>query len=224
MEKVNCIYHEVGCNISICRRDVDKHEHDCQSLHIKLSFQNIKKNAHENVKSSEEINQLKKYINELKQDISDVVHKSSKEISQLKKQNNELKEDISDVVQKSTEEISQLKKQNNELKEDISDVVHKSTEEMSQLKKQNNELKEEVLKLNLEVLEIFAPYKGQKLLKTIKILEIEKQLKGCGFPPNYIEINDQRMIIKNHMFAYGYLIAPELLQEVRSFVRPSVRS
>jgi len=109
MEKVKCIYHEVGCNTVMCRRDVDKHEHDHQSLHMKLSFQNLKIN--EKRLTQENIN--------LKERLNFEVEKSIKDTKQRKQQNNELNGKITIVVEKTTEEMNQLRKQNSELKEEV---------------------------------------------------------------------------------------------------------
>jgi len=90
----------------MCRRDVDKHEHDFQSVHMKLSFQNLKKN--EKRLTQENMN--------LKEKLTFEVEKS---IKQLKQHNNELNGKITIVVEKTTEEMNQLKKQNSELKEEV---------------------------------------------------------------------------------------------------------
>jgi len=114
MEKVKCIYHEVGCNNVMCRRDVDKHEHDYQSLHMKLSFQNFKKN--EKRLTQENVDMKKK--------LTEVVRDSTSEINQLKQQNNLLKQEVSklNIEVAKTKQIYQIKQQNNELKHKVSQL------------------------------------------------------------------------------------------------------
>jgi len=72
MEIINCTFYDVGCITSVLRKDVDKHEQDNQSLHVKLSFQYLKK---ENNLLKNEVNHLKQENNDLKEEvrISDLI-------------------------------------------------------------------------------------------------------------------------------------------------------
>jgi len=85
-EEVACTYVEVGCKVVMSRKDVVKHEQDHQSLHMKLSFQNTKKNEkfliQENKDLKEEILRLKEVSTK---EINRVKENSTKEINRVEK-------------------------------------------------------------------------------------------------------------------------------------------
>jgi len=43
LEKIDCVYNDVGCRGSICRGEVEQHEQDNLSKHLKLTFEKMTK-------------------------------------------------------------------------------------------------------------------------------------------------------------------------------------
>jgi len=168
MEKVKCIYHEVGCNNVMCRRDVDKHEHDYQSLHMKLSFQN---NIRNEKRLTQENADMKKKLSQL----TEVVRDSTAEINQLKQQNNLLKQEVSklNIEAAKNKQFYQIKQQNNELKHKVS------------------QLNKEITTTSLQMMDLKANKKRKMFVKVEQLL---KSLEGLC--PKYFEI-DHSTIIKS---------------------------
>jgi len=132
MEKVNCIYHEVGCNNVMCRRDVNKHEHDYQSGHMKLSFQNLKINekrlTQENLHMKFQLSQLTVEVNKLKEEnnvLKQKVFKTCKEVASM--------EEVAEL----NKNVSKTSAQVLHLKENIS---RKTWSEIENVKEQMKDL------------------------------------------------------------------------------------
>jgi len=108
-EKIECNFHEVGCQTLICRKDVDKHEHENQSLHLRLSFQAVQRNE----------KRLTKENNDLKQAVSELDETADKligEVLVLKQENTDLKLEVNEFKENATNEICVVKQNAKEKK------------------------------------------------------------------------------------------------------------
>jgi len=127
-EKIQCVYHKAGCNTLMYRKDIDKHEQDSQSMHLKLSFKRSEK-------SETKLSKANSFLVENVSILKESVKKANEEIDKLKQMNKDLEEEVEQVKETSKVEIIILKDESFKLIDQLKDTL---TGELNLIKENGN--------------------------------------------------------------------------------------